>query len=277
LGFCYDSSACGEDGSGCLYTDSCGNCGTGCTGNVCDCGCNNYDALGICGGTCGDPSACSEDGNGCLYYDSLNGNCGLTAPQSIFTNASSDNLSDAGNWTNGVVPSSNYNVVINGFAYQDNAQIGLSGFASVTVTSTGLICDGVTISTLNLTNGSNFTGGYAEKYYTEGAFDPYVTGLYLDYYPPTGYAIFVDGVTGSFFSGGFNGLYYTLGVRNTDFNGTDENYSVVNGVLQHSTAIFANGVLVNAPGNASDDIISNLIGFPWDINRLTGLPLFIKL
>lgn len=302
------------DGNFCSYPDCAGYCG----------GSAQLDYFGVCNGPCNDPLACSEDSYGCLYdngcgcgsslflgcngcqYDPYyfdcagncytdafgGGNCSSLSRDSLgnccgtytFTNTYSDNFSDAQNWSGGIVPTTINNVIIDGVVYQDNHLIGLAGFLSVVITANGLICDGVTITSANLTNSSNYTGGYAEKYYTEGVFDTNINGLYFDYYPPTGYALFNNGVTSNFFTGGYNGIYYTLGVADNTFNGSAENYTIVNGSIQHSTAIFVNGSIVTEPNMQSglnpNEVVFNLIGLPWfatDIARQIGLPAFIKI
>jgi hypothetical protein len=82
-GICFDSNACGSDGSyGCQYTQTQGAC---CINDDADCAgycaqvgfwndpnnayCSDEakDALGYCCGTCEDSDACNEDSSGCLY------------------------------------------------------------------------------------------------------------------------------------------------------------------------------------------------------------------
>jgi hypothetical protein len=115
FGTCNDSSACGEDGNGCLYPnpytnnscelfspalckdtatdnylngdplspcvyqyDCAGNIISGDLSNNAPCYDSVKDALGYCCGTCNDSYACGEDSNGCLYDN--NCGCGNPAP-----------------------------------------------------------------------------------------------------------------------------------------------------------------------------------------------------
>lgn len=308
---CFDHKACSNQNCGtsqnaplpidgdtcCTYADLLGVCGGSSTyidsaGTICELVFSfvppftwtpSVDALDICNGTCNDSSACGEDSSGCIYR---NPDQSCVRPL-VFTNTHSDNLSDVENWSGGVLPISTDNVRIEGVVYQDSGKIGEAGFASVFVAPTGLICSGVTITTNHLSNNSQFTGGYAEKYYTEGVFDSGINGLYFNYYPPTGYALHINGITNEFFTGGFNGVYYVLGVENTSYNGSAQNYSVVNGAVVNSTATFVNGVIQSAPNTQQtnpDELVFSLIGLPWmiqsdapDIARIIGLPAFIKL
>jgi hypothetical protein len=124
----------------------------------------------------------------------------------------------------GTVPALNDDVIIDSIVYNDSTGIGVVGFNSVTVSSTGLVTTNIPITTASFTNNSQFTGGFAEHYYTNGVFDTSINGLYFDSHPPTGYALFVNGVTNSFFTGGYNGTYYTLGIADTTFTGTVYDY-----------------------------------------------------
>jgi hypothetical protein len=123
----------------------------------------------------------------------------------------------------GTVPSLNDDVVIDSIVYNDSTGIGVVGFNSVTVSSTGLVTTNIHITTASFTNNSQFTGGFSKHYYTNGVFDTSINGLYFDSYPPTGYALFVNGVSNSFFTGGYNGTHYTNGVADT-FTGVDTDY-----------------------------------------------------